>query len=37
VLFDGSTEYLLNCQSTPPKRSKVEDACRKALDTLGRK
>lgn len=37
VLFDRATEYLLNCQSTPPKRNKVEDACRKALDTLGRK
>jgi hypothetical protein len=37
VLFDRATEYLLNCQSTPPKRNKVEDACRKTLDTLGRK
>jgi hypothetical protein len=37
VLFDQATEYLLNCQSTPPKRSKVEDACRQALDTLSRK
>ena len=37
VLFDRATEYLLNCQSTPPKRNKIEDACRKALDTLGRK
>ena len=37
VLFDRETEYLLNCQSTPPKRNKIEDACRKALDTLARK
>jgi hypothetical protein len=37
VLFDQATEYLLNCQSTPPKRSTIEDACRQALDTLGRK
>jgi hypothetical protein len=37
VLFDGSTEYLFNCQSSPPKRSKVEDACRRALVTLRRK
>jgi hypothetical protein len=37
VLFDQATEYLLNCQSTPSKRSKVEDACRKALATLDRK
>jgi hypothetical protein len=34
VLFDRATEYLFNCQSAPAKRSKVEDACRKALDTL---
>ena len=37
VLFDEATEYLINCQSTPPARDKVEDACRKALDTLDRK
>jgi hypothetical protein len=37
VLFDRATEYLFNCQSTPPKRSKIEDACRQALDTLERK
>jgi hypothetical protein len=37
VLFDQATEYLINCQSTPPKRHAVEDACRKALQTLRRK
>lgn len=37
VLFDQATEYLVNCQSTPPERDKVETACRKALDTLARK
>jgi hypothetical protein len=37
VLFDQTTEYLVNCQSTPDKRDKVEGACRKALDTLERK
>lgn len=36
VLFDGAVEYLINCQSTPEKRDKVEDACRKALETLQR-
>jgi hypothetical protein len=36
VLFDQATEYLFNCQSTPTKRSKIEDACHQALDTLGR-
>ncbi len=34
VLFDGATEYLVNCQSTPEKRDTVEAACRRALDTL---
>jgi hypothetical protein len=34
VLFDQATEYLVNCQSTPPDRDKVEEGCRKALDTL---
>ena len=34
VLFDQATEYLINCQSTPPNRDKVEEGCRKALDTL---
>jgi hypothetical protein len=37
VLFDQTTEYLVNCQSTPAKRDQVEEACRKALDTLDRK
>jgi hypothetical protein len=37
VLFDQTTEYLINCQSTPDKRDQVEEACRKALDTLDRK
>lgn len=37
VLFDQATEYLINCQSAPAKRDMVEDACRKALDTLATK
>ncbi len=37
VLFDQATEYLINCQSTPPKRDQVDKACRRALDTLDRK
>jgi hypothetical protein len=37
VLFDQATEYLINCQSTPSKRDKIEEGCRKALDTLARK
>jgi hypothetical protein len=34
VLFDQATEYLINCQSTPPDRDEIEKACRQALDTL---
>jgi hypothetical protein len=37
VLFDAATEYLINCQSTPPNRQTVEAACRKALQTLERR
>ena len=34
ILFEGRTEYTINCQSTPEKRAEVERACRQALDTL---
>ena len=37
VLFDGATEYLINCQSTPPRRAALREACRKALQTIRRK
>jgi hypothetical protein len=37
VLFDQATEYLINCQSTPADRDKIEEGCRKALDTLATK
>ncbi len=37
VLFDERTEYLVNCQSTPPQRETLEDACRRALDSLKKK
>jgi hypothetical protein len=37
VLFDQATEYLINCQSTPTNRDKIEEGCRKALDTLATK
>jgi hypothetical protein len=37
VLFDGRTEYLINCQSTPEKRGEINDACDLAVDTLERK
>ena len=34
ALFDGRTEYTLNCQSTPEKRDELEAACQQAVDTL---
>ncbi len=34
VLFDGMVEYLVNCQSTPEKRDKVEKGCRTVLDSI---
>lgn len=34
VVFDGATEYLINCQSTPDKRSEINEACDQAVDTL---
>ncbi len=37
VLFDGPVEYLINCQSTPAKRTALEAGCRQALGTLKRK
>jgi hypothetical protein len=37
VLFDDRVEYLMNCQSTPPVRDVIEDACGRALDTLAKK
>jgi len=34
VLFDGATEYLVNCQSTPAQRDKIEQGCRTVLDSI---
>lgn len=34
AIFDGSVQYLLNCQSTPEGRERIRQACRLALDTL---
>ena len=36
VVFDGRTEYLINCQSTPEKRAEIDEACDLAVDTLER-
>ncbi len=34
VLFDGKVEYLVNCQSTPAARDKIEKGCRTVLDSI---
>ena len=34
VLFEGDQEYVINCQSTPEKRTEVEAACDLMLETL---
>lgn len=34
AIFDGSTQYLFNCQSTPAEQEAVEAACDTALETL---
>jgi hypothetical protein len=34
VLFDGNTEYTLNCQSTSERRDEIEPACQQSLDTI---
>lgn len=34
AIFDGDVQYLLNCQSTPDGRERIEAACDLALDTL---
>ena len=36
VLFDGRTEFLINCQSTPEKRSQIDAAYDLAVETLER-
>ncbi len=37
ALFDGDTEYLVNCQYTPERKDDIEKACKQALDTVERK
>jgi hypothetical protein len=34
VVFDGDTEYFLNCQSAPDGREELEKACERAIETL---
>jgi hypothetical protein len=35
-LFDGSVEYLVNCQSTPEERAKITRACDRVLTTMSK-
>jgi hypothetical protein len=37
VLFDGETEYTLNCQSTQDLRDEIDAACERAVATLERR
>jgi hypothetical protein len=34
AVFEGDTEYFINCQSVPDGREELEDACKQAIDTL---
>ena len=34
AVFDGTTEYFINCQSVPDGRDELEAACERAIDTL---
>ncbi len=34
AIFDGSVQYLINCQSTPDQAQRIDAACQLALDTL---
>jgi hypothetical protein len=36
ALFDGATEYLINCQSLPHGRAQLQRGCKRAIDTLQR-
>ena len=34
ALFNGATEYVINCQSVPDGRDEIQRACERAIDTL---
>jgi hypothetical protein len=34
AIFEGDTEYFINCQSVPDGREELDDACELAIDTL---
>jgi hypothetical protein len=37
AVFDGDTEYFINCQSVPDGREELDEACAEAIDTLALK
>jgi hypothetical protein len=37
AVFDGDTEYFINCQSVPDGREELDEACERAIDTLAPK
>jgi hypothetical protein len=37
ALFDGDTEYFINCQSVPDGREELDEACDRAIETLALK
>ncbi len=37
VVFDGKTEYTLNCQSTAAKRAEITEACEQAVETFAKR
>ncbi|HZC13349.1 MAG TPA: hypothetical protein VE270_04935 [Thermoleophilaceae bacterium] len=34
AVFDGDTEYFINCQSVPDGREELDEACDRAIETL---
>jgi hypothetical protein len=34
AVFDGDTEYFINCQSVPDGREELDEACERAIETL---
>lgn len=37
ALFDGDTEYLINCQYTPDRKDDIEKACDQILESIEKK
>ena len=37
AVFDGDTEYFINCQSVPDGRQELDEACERAIETLAPK